>query len=116
MRELPEPQKAETIDKIVGRLTDLTYNKAHSRHIHYRECKDLGLTIEMLENNGDKTLQDLVLTVHHCFMHTLSNTSSHKIIEDHRGRALIKQQIGGQQVQVQIPQAGLPVQPANNVT
>ena len=111
LRDLPEPDKANTVNQIVGRLTDLTYNKGHNRHIHYQECIDLGLNIEMLENSEDRNLQDLVLTVHHCFMHTLANTASFKIIEDHRGRATIKHQIE-QQLQVQLPPGGLPaVQP-----
>ena len=89
-RDIEEPEKSAVSDKIVKRLTDLTYNKGHNRHIHYEECIELGLTVEMLEE-GDKELQDLVLTVHHCFMHALSNTPAFKIIEDHRGRATIKQ-------------------------
>lgn len=67
----------------------VTLNKAHNRHIHIKDCIDLGLKIERLED--DKELQDLVLTVHHCFMHTLSNTNSIKIVENHDGAALIRQ-------------------------
>ena len=37
-------------------------------------------------------MQDLVLTVHHCYMHTLMNTAAFKIIENHLGNALVKQQ------------------------
>lgn len=76
LRDLQEPEKTETLDRIVGRLTDLTYNKGHNRHIHYQECIDLGLKIDLLENPEDKILQDLVLTVHHCFIHTLANTAA----------------------------------------
>ena len=92
LKDLPEPKKTEITNKIVQRLTDLTFNKAHNRHIHYQECKELGLNIELLEDNSDGKLQDLVLTVHHCFIHTLANTAAFKVIEDHRGRATIKLQ------------------------
>ena len=49
-----------------------------------------GLKNEMLEDR-DAELQDLVLTVHHCFMLSLMNTHAHKIIENHLGRAMVKQ-------------------------
>jgi ATP-dependent protease ClpP protease subunit len=74
--------------KIVERLSDYSKNKAHNRHIHLKDCEDLGLKIERLES--DRELQDLVLTVHHCFMHTLSNTSAVKIVENHLGAAQIR--------------------------
>jgi hypothetical protein len=34
-------------------------------------------------------LQDAVLTVHHCYMHTFSNSQAIKIIENDQGNALI---------------------------
>lgn len=77
--------------KITKELSDYKKNKAHDRHIHMTECKRLGLEIERLED--DPNLQDLVLTVHHCYMHTLMNTQSFKIIENHNGVSFVKQQI-----------------------
>ena len=88
LRDLPDSEKARRSESIINRLTNLAQNKAHDRHIHYQECKEMGLTIESLEE--DRKLQDLVLTVHHCFMYTLSNTAIIKIIEDHRGRTIVK--------------------------
>ncbi len=84
-----EPEQEDKIEKIVRWLSDLSDNKTHSRHFHYKDCRDYGLKIEMLED-GDRELQDLVLTVHHCFMLTLMNTPCHKIIENHLGRAMVK--------------------------
>jgi hypothetical protein len=46
---------------------------------------------EGILEDGDAELQDLVLTVHHCFMLSLMNTHAHKIIENHLGRAMVKQ-------------------------
>lgn len=104
LKGLPDKKKEAAVDKITTRLTDLNHNKAHERHIHYRECIDIGLTIQLLEDPADKMLQDRVLTVHHCFMHTLANTGAIKIIEDHRGRSIVKvqqQHTSGLQIQLQ---------------
>ena len=84
------PDKTSRSKKIVEGLTEYSENKSHARHIHIDECKNLGLKVADLENDQD--LQDLVLTVHHAFMNTLMNTAAFKIIENHLGRALVKQQ------------------------
>ncbi len=102
---LPTEERAATVKRISERLTDLNHNKSHDRHIHCEECSEIGLEIESLENPKEKMLQDKVLTVHHCFMHTLANTSAFKIIEDHRGKSFIKMQqnaAGGLQIQFPI--------------
>ena len=92
LSDLPPAERDATVDEITKRLTDLNHNKSHDRHIHCQECSGIGLRIELLEDPKDKTLQDRVLTVHHCFMHTLANTQAFKIIEDQRGRSVIKVQ------------------------
>jgi ATP-dependent protease ClpP protease subunit len=76
--------------KIVDSLSDYKGNKTHSRHISIDECKTLGLKIEQLEDEVNQKLQDLVLTVHHCYMHSLMNTASFKMIENHTGIAFVK--------------------------
>jgi ATP-dependent protease ClpP protease subunit len=96
-----QPDALEKARAVVERLTDYSGNKTHSRHIPFEECRDdIGLNVEALE--ADSTLQDLVLTIHHCFMHALMNTPSYKIIENHLGIALVKQQ--QQQAQLVIGQ------------
>ena len=74
---------------IVRSLSNYTNNKSHSRHIHFDECKRIGLEVALLED--DPELQDIMLTVHHCYMHSLMNTPSFKIIENHNGLAFVKQ-------------------------
>jgi ATP-dependent protease ClpP protease subunit len=69
-------------------LSDYTKNKTHDRHIHADECKAQGMKI--LDFEHDQKLQDLILTVHHCYMHVFMNGPAYKIIENHLGRALIK--------------------------
>lgn len=83
----------EDQDKAIAKILDVFANntgKAHNTHIPAAQCAALGLTIEELEE--DQKFQDLVLTIHHCYMHTLSNTAAFKITENHLGRALVKQQ------------------------
>jgi hypothetical protein len=81
--------------KIVRQLTDYRGNKSHQRDIHYDELAAMGLKVKRIEDDQD--FQDVVLTVHHCFMHTLMNTAAFKIIENHVGSAFVKQQVTVQQ-------------------
>ena len=76
--------------KAVRALSDYTKNLSHDRHIPANECEKLGLKIFYIEQ--DQKLQDLILTVHHCYMHVFMNTNAFKIIENHLGAALVKQQ------------------------
>lgn len=76
--------------KIVRTLTDFRGNKTHERHIHHAECASVGLKVDLIEQ--DQALQDLVLTVHHSYMHSLMNSPAFKMIENHIGAALVKQQ------------------------
>jgi len=97
-----EPDAKEKAGRIVRQLTDYRGNKAHNRHIHTEECEAMGLTIEKLEDRGNETLQDLVLTVQHCYMLSLMNTGAYKMIENQMGTAFVKQ-IAIQQVVLQQP-------------
>jgi len=84
-----DPQAIDKAKGIVKKLTDP--KKPHDRHIHYDECaNDIGLNVQRIED--DDKLQDLILTVHHCFMLTLMNTRAYKIIENHLGTALVKKE------------------------
>ncbi len=80
--------KEDKIKRIISHLGDHSVNLSHARHISAEKCKELGLKIEMMEE--DQELQDLVLTVHHCFIHTLSGTPAFKIIENNKGTALVQ--------------------------
>ncbi len=73
---------------IMKELADHKVSKSHGRHIPMQKCIDIGLKIEKLED--DQTLQDLVLSVHHSCIHTLSETPSFKIIENQNGIAFIQ--------------------------
>jgi hypothetical protein len=85
---LGDADAQEKSAKIVEGLSDAGVHKAHERHISITKCIDIGLKIRKLEE--DDKLQDLVLTVHHCYMHTLMNTFAYKIIENHLGTGFVK--------------------------
>lgn len=80
--------KAKEIVKKLGSHKD---TKSHNRHIDKEECKEMGLNIIDLETLDSSTkddccdLQDCLLTVHHAYMHTFSNSSAVKIVENHLG-------------------------------
>ena len=84
-------KKNDKIYQVIAALTDYDSVRTHERQIRYDEARNIGLKVNLLED--DQEIQDLVLTVHHCFMHTLSNTAAFKIIENHLGAAFVKQQL-----------------------
>lgn len=81
--------------KIVDKLGSHKDTYTHSKHIHRKECQDLGIVVTPLEDlekrsiDGCKDLQDCVLTIHHTYMHTFSNSNAVKIVENHLGNAMI---------------------------
>lgn len=72
---------------IVDALSDHKLTKTHSRHISAEDCKNLGLKVIDIEL--DQPLQDIILTVHHCYMHTFANSPAIKIVENQNGVALV---------------------------
>ena len=74
-------------DRVVEFLNEHDDTKIHARHIHIDEAKSSGLKIIDLES--DSSLQDMVLTIHHCYMHTFANSSAIKIIENQLENAVV---------------------------
>jgi ATP-dependent protease ClpP protease subunit len=83
-----DPQASDRADKIIRELGDHALTKSHARHLSAAKCKDIGLKVEMMEDNRD--LQDSILTVHHACIHTLSATAAFKIIENQNGTAFVQ--------------------------
>lgn len=79
------PSKAE---KILKEFSDHKMNKSHARHISKEKCKEIGLVIVDMED--DNELQDLILTVHHSFMHTFTQSMAVKVVENHLGIAYVE--------------------------
>jgi hypothetical protein len=74
-----EVQAGRTVEFLSSRNTHF----AHERHIGIAEAREAGLTISALEN--DQELQELVVTLHHAFSHTLQQTNAVKIVENQNG-------------------------------
>lgn len=83
-----DPDAAQKAKVVTGKLSDYGVNRTHERHIHAEECRELGLKIDFVEEDQD--LQDLVMTVHHCYMHSLQNTNVIRIVENQLGAAFVK--------------------------
>ncbi len=79
----------EKAEKITEKFSNFNENKTHARHFHIDECKKIGLNVVAIED--DQELQDLILTVHHAYMHSLMHTPACKIIENQNGAAFVKQ-------------------------
>lgn len=80
------PDAAAEARRIVNRLTKQKHVKDHSRPIGYREGRDIGLTIDLLED--DQQLQDAVLLLHHAYNYTLASTGVCKVTENHLGKGI----------------------------
>jgi hypothetical protein len=87
--------KQKKANEVVSKLGSHKETYSHARHIHIEECRKLGLNVVALEDlekkkiDSCKDLQDCVLTIHHTYMHTFSNSNAVKIVENHIGSAMI---------------------------
>lgn len=75
-------------EKVVKEFSDRSTTYNHARHLNIDHCIKSGLKIVPLEK--DPILQDLVLTVHHAFMHTFAMSRALKIVENHLGVAMVR--------------------------
>jgi hypothetical protein len=88
--DMSEREQSDCIDRIKDVFAN-NAGRAHNTHIGIDKCIESGLKIIKLEE--DQKLQDLVLTLHHCYMHTLSNTPAFKVVENQLGRAIVRQNV-----------------------
>jgi len=79
----------EIAKKVAETLANHSLFKSHGRHIDRKQAKKIGLKITDLEI--DDKLQDLTLSIFHATTHTFDGTGAVKIIENHMGKAFIKQ-------------------------
>jgi ClpP class serine protease len=91
------PDRKKKAKAVTKRLSNYPKNKTHDRHFDADECEAMGLIVKHLE--ADAQMQDLVLTVHHCYMNLLMNTNASKIIENQNGTALVKNALAAPAVQ-----------------
>lgn len=102
-REDPESAAQSVLDELGSHAK--TYS--HARHISAKRASQLGIEVTMLED--DSELQEAVLSVHHAYIQTLTETPAFKIIENHNGIAFISSaqlaMQGGPSLQAPPPQA-----------
>ena len=84
--DLPEPVK--TAEDLVDKLISVDFSKTHNRHLHISQLKELGVKVTQLED--DDAFQDVLLTVHHCYMHSLSGSNLLKAVENHTGQGILR--------------------------
>jgi membrane-bound ClpP family serine protease len=82
-----EPLPAEAARKVVQELGSHALTLSHSRHISMEKALSMGLKVTALES--DQKMQEMVLTVHHACVQTLTDTPATKIIENQMGVAFI---------------------------
>jgi ATP-dependent protease ClpP protease subunit len=82
-----DPDAAQKAKDICEQLNNHSTTYAHARHIHIEKARSIGLKVVALED--DDKLQDLVLTIHHSYMHTFGISNAVKIIENGIGRSMI---------------------------
>jgi ClpP class serine protease len=106
-----QPGAHKKADQIVKKLTHYARNKTHDRHLHFEECKEMGLNVGLMEEAKDSRgyrdteLQEAILSVHHCYMHLLMNTPVYKVIENHMGVGFYKAQSENPPTKPNQPQA-----------
>ena len=90
-----EVDSEKSAEKVIKTLSSHNATFSHSRHIHIEELRELGVKVTNLEGldnreiDGCKDLQDCVLTIHHAYMHTFSQSNAIKIVESHSGNTMI---------------------------
>jgi len=84
-----EPDRADKAKSVAEWLADHGNFKSHGRHISRNDLETHGLKVKHLEE--DQIEQDLFLSVLHATTHTFNGTQAVKIIENHLGKAFIKQ-------------------------
>lgn len=77
----------DKVKNIVKLFNEHKDSMAHGRHFDIEFCKNAGLKIFQMEN--DQKLQDLILSIHHCYMQTFASCDCTKIIENNQGKAYI---------------------------
>ncbi len=104
------PERQERAEDVSTWLASHQQFKSHGRHLPRAELIDHRLVVTPLETDGK--LQDLNLSVFHATTHTFTGTPAVKIVENHTGRAFIKQQIVHAPPGLPVDMGGQPLPPA----
>ena len=80
--------KKEDATSIINLFVEHSESKSHDRHISKEKCKSVGLNIMDMED--DHKLQDLILSLHHCYMIFFDKTIVVKAVENQLGAAYLR--------------------------
>lgn len=83
-----DPEQDKKVDQILKEFGDHALTLSHARHIASEQASKAG--VEVVDLEADSALQEAVLTVHHAYIQTLSDTGAVKIIENQKGIAYIR--------------------------
>ena len=86
---ITDPKPEINKDSFSSMFLNHADSKSHSRHISAKECKSIGLNI--LEMESDQMLQDLILSIHHCYMILFERALATKIVENHASGRFVQQ-------------------------
>lgn len=76
------------IDNIVSKLNEHDDSKIHGRHFNAEFCKNIGLKVLMMEEDGE--LQKIrSFLAHHSYMITLDGIPAIKMIENQNKKSVI---------------------------
>jgi ClpP class serine protease len=78
----------QNINNIIKLFVDHESSLSHDRHISKEKCKKVGLNIVDLEN--DDVFQDLILSLHHCYMLLFDKTNIFKVVDNQLGASYIR--------------------------
>ena len=76
------------IRRILNVFLNHKHSFSHAKHMSKNECKNAGLNIVDLEAN--QTLQDAVLSLHHCYMITFDKFLISKIVENQKNGSYLQ--------------------------
>lgn len=77
------------IDKVLETFLNHKDTFSHNRHISCSDCQNAGLvTVKRLEDN--QSLQEAVLSLHHCYMILFDKFTISKIVENQNGNSFMQ--------------------------
>lgn len=74
-------------------------HKTHGRHIVRKDLRAHGMVVDNLED--EQQFQDIILSIFHATTHVFAATPTVKIVENHLGKAYVKQVVTQQQLVMQ---------------
>lgn len=78
----------DAVESMAKPFVDHSKSKSHSRQFSISQCKSFGLNVSDLE--ADDALQDLFLSLHHCYMIYFDKSTAFKAVENQIGARYLR--------------------------